>query len=106
MYRRDERAAKHQPKLLAVQAQHVDEGYRLVGPDGELTAVVEHVQWVDNHPAGPDTHVVICFEDDGQLEFPFGTGLTAVWHADEVTNAELMAGIPVSWGSEPRSTPG
>lgn len=92
--------------MLPVRSQDVNEGYRLVGPDGTLTAIVEHVQWDDNHPAGPDTHVVISFEDGVQREIPFGVDLTAVWHTDHVTLEETSAHIPVSWGSEPRSMPG
>src|SRR5690349_19115393 len=31
----------------------------LVRPDRTLTAQVAHAQWIDNHPAGPDTHVKV-----------------------------------------------
>ncbi|MFG2628192.1 hypothetical protein [Streptomyces sp. NPDC048473] len=79
-YYRNEQAAKHQPAPMPVPSQDVDEGYRLVGPDGTPTPVVEHVQWVDNHPAGPDTHVIFSFEDDTGVEFPFDVPLTAVRH--------------------------
>ena len=97
-YRRDERAAKYQPALLPVESQHVEEGYRLVAPDGTLTEVVEHVQWVDNHPAGPDTHVVISFEGGGQLEFPFGVPLTACWHAEQRPIDQHELTVPARWG--------
>ncbi|MEV1007246.1 hypothetical protein [Streptomyces sp. NPDC049881] len=97
---RDERAARRLPALLPVESQHVDEGYRLVGPGGRLTAVVVHVQWVDNHPAGPDTHVVLSLEDGSDVEFPFGVPLTAVWHAERrpLDPADVAAAAPASWG--------
>lgn len=99
-YHRDERAVRHQPALLPVSSQGVDEGYRLVGPDGRLTAVVEHVLWLDSHPAGPDTHVVVSFEDGSQVEFPFDVPLTAVWHAEtrSLNASELTAATPAQWG--------
>ncbi|MFF8913109.1 hypothetical protein ACF08M_07245 [Streptomyces sp. NPDC015032] len=99
-YYRNAQAAKHQPALLPVRSQEVDEGYRLVDPDGGLTAVVEHVQWVDSHPAGPDTHVVVSFEDGSDIEFPFGVPLTAVWHDERrpVPRTGLAAAAPSSWG--------
>ncbi|WP_117211232.1 hypothetical protein [Allorhizocola rhizosphaerae] len=100
-YHRDERAAKRGPVLVPVVSQAVDEGYRLVGPEGALTATVEHVHRDDNHPAGPDTHVVISFADGTQLEFPFGVPLTAVWHAEQrpFSDAELRAATPNRWGA-------
>ncbi|MEU0985550.1 hypothetical protein [Streptomyces sp. NPDC005953] len=103
-YYRDERAALHQPTLLSVSSQGVDEGYRLVGPGGRLTAVVEDVLWLDNHPAGPDTHVVVSFEDGTQVEFPFDVPLTAVWHAESrpLDEAELALLAPAQWGEEGR----
>ncbi|WP_052849060.1 hypothetical protein [Streptomyces avicenniae] len=99
-YYRDERAARRLPALLPVESQDVDEGYRLVGPDGRLTAVVEHVQWLDDHPAGPDTHVVVSLEDGTAVEFPFGVPLTAVWHAERRAPdaGAVAAAAPRVWG--------
>ncbi|MFF2958916.1 hypothetical protein ACFVT1_08365 [Streptomyces sp. NPDC057963] len=99
-YYRNEQAAKDQPALMPVRSQDVDEGYRLVDPGGVLTAVVEHVQWVDNHPAGPDTHAVVSFEDGSDIEFPFDVPLTVVWHDERrpVLRTDLAAVAPASWG--------
>ncbi|MFJ6674795.1 hypothetical protein ACIQMJ_27160 [Actinosynnema sp. NPDC091369] len=100
-YYRDERAAHRQPALVPTLSQRVDEGYRIVGPGATLTPVVVHVQWLDNHPAGPDTHVMISFEDGTTVEFPFDTPLTAVWHDERrpVAAAELAAAAPTTWGT-------
>ncbi|ONI91425.1 hypothetical protein ALI22I_08680 [Saccharothrix sp. ALI-22-I] len=99
---RDERAAKRRPPLVPVLSQHVDEGYRLVTPAGALTPVVEHVQWVDNHTAGPNTHAVISFADGTDVEFPFDVPLTAVWHAEQrpVDQDQLDSAAPAAWGAE------
>jgi hypothetical protein len=99
-YYRDERAAKRQPALLPVRSQEVDEGYRLVGPGGTLSPVVAHVQWLDNHRAGPDTHVMISFEDGTKIEFPFDVLLAAVWHDEQraINEPELSAATPAVWG--------
>lgn len=99
-YFRNEQAAREQPALMPVQSQEVDEGYRLVDPNGVLTPAVEHVQWVDHHPSGPDTHVVVSFEDGTDIEFPFDVPLTAVWHDERrpVRGADLASAAPATWG--------
>ncbi|WP_326612317.1 hypothetical protein OG949_26005 [Streptomyces scopuliridis] len=99
-YYRDERAARLQSPLVSTLSQGVEEGYRLVGPDGTLTSVVAYAQWLDGHPDGPDTHVMISFEDGTNVEFPFGIRLTAVWHDEQrvVAPAELAEASPAAWG--------
>ncbi|ROP34972.1 hypothetical protein [Saccharothrix texasensis] len=96
---RDEKAARALPALVPMHSQHVDEGYRIVAPDATLTAVVAHVQWLDNHPGGPDTHVMISFEDGANVEFPFDVPLTAVWHDERraIPSADLAAAAPATW---------
>ncbi|MFC5054136.1 hypothetical protein [Saccharothrix xinjiangensis] len=100
-HHRDERAARTSPVLVPTLSQHVDEGHRIVKPDATLTPVVVHVQWLDNHPDGPGTHAVISFEDGTNVEFPFGTPLTAIWHAEQrpVPRADLVAAAPLTWGT-------
>lgn len=104
-YHRDERAARDLPALVPTLSQRIDEGYRLVGSDATstdatLTPVVVHVQWLDNHVDGPDTHVMISFEDGTNVEFPFDVHLTVVWHDERrpVSPAELAAVAPLRWG--------
>ncbi|MGW7453497.1 hypothetical protein [Streptomyces sp. NPDC054787] len=106
-YYRDEREAKRRPALLPVPSQGVDEGYRLVGPGGTLTPVVAHVQWLDHHRAGPDTHVMISFEDGTRIEFPFDALLAAVWHDEQraISEPELSAAAPAVWGKAEEPAP-
>lgn len=54
----------------------------LVRPDGSVTAEVVHVQWLDNHPAGPDTHVTVSFADGSNVLFAFDTPVVKVRSAD------------------------
>lgn len=100
-YFRDEREARREGPLRHRLARDAQEGYRLVGPDGALTPVIADVMWVDNHPAGPDTHVFITFEDFTSLDFEHGAQLTMVWHAEErpIEPADLAAATPVTWGT-------
>lgn len=97
---RDEDEASRLPPLRHVASQAVEEGYRLVAPDGTLTPVVEQVQWMDNHPSGPDTHVMVSFEDGTNVEFPFDVPLTMLWYAEPrpVSADEIAATAPVRWG--------
>ncbi|MFC7483503.1 hypothetical protein ACFQX7_30680 [Luedemannella flava] len=75
---RQQRLAERQRRLRPDVAQGALEGFALVRPDGSLTAEVVHVQWMDNHPAGPDTHVMVSFADGSNVEFPFGLEVVKV----------------------------
>lgn len=100
-YYRDEHTALVLPALVPVPSQGVTEGYRLVGPGAVLTPIVEHVQWLDNHEDGPDTHVMVSFEDGTSIEFPFDVRLTVVWYDEQrvVSEAELSEAAPITWGT-------
>ncbi|MCX4792907.1 MULTISPECIES: hypothetical protein [unclassified Streptomyces] len=100
-YYRDERAARRPPALISRSSQGVEEGYRLVGPGGALTPIISHVQWLDNHPDGPETHVMISFEDGTNVEFPFDVRLAAIWYNEQraVSDTDLMEAAPAAWGA-------
>jgi hypothetical protein len=82
-------------------AQGALEGFVLVRPDGSLTADVVHVQWMDNHPAGPDTHAMVSFADGTNVEFAFGTPVVKVRAADTalVRSEDTRDAAPSTWGS-------
>ncbi|MFF2927529.1 hypothetical protein ACFVTP_34885 [Streptomyces celluloflavus] len=105
-YYRDECAARHKPVLISKSAQGVEEGYRLVGPGGALTPIISHVQWLDNHPDGPDTHVMISFEDGTNVESPFDVPLAVIWNDEQraVNETDLLDVAPAVWRTpaEPR----
>jgi len=89
--------SENQPVLVSVLAQNVLEGYRLVDPLGNLTAVV-----VDVHPDGSDTWVTISFADGFNRQFRFGTPLTAYWHLEKrpITVDVLARVVPSDWGED------
>ncbi|WP_433043116.1 hypothetical protein [Dactylosporangium sp. CS-033363] len=70
------------------------EGFVLVRPDGTLTAEVVHVQWMDNHPAGPDTHVTVSFADGTDVEFAFDVPVVK----GRATASPQAA--PLTWGTD------
>lgn len=74
----------------------------LLRPDRTLSAEVMHVQWMDNHPAGPDTHAMVSFADGTNVEFAFGTPVVKVRLEDaaHVTPEELDSAAPAHWGRE------
>lgn len=74
----------------------------LLRPDGTFSAEVVHVQWMDNHPAGPDTHVMVSFDDGANVEFTFETPVVKVRpeHVAELAPDELANATPSQWGRE------
>ncbi|SNT63321.1 hypothetical protein SAMN05421812_11556 [Asanoa hainanensis] len=75
---REQQLAERQRQLHPDVAQGDLEGFALLRPDGSLTAEVVHVQWMDNHPAGPDTHVTISFADGSNVELAFDVAVVKV----------------------------
>jgi hypothetical protein len=81
-------------------AQGPLEGFSLVRPDGSLTAEVVNVQWMDNHPDGPDSHVMISFADYSNVEFVFDTPVIKARPnlARAAGSEELQSAAPSVWG--------
>ncbi|MFC4068259.1 hypothetical protein [Actinoplanes subglobosus] len=88
-------------RFQADVAQGDLEGFMLVRPDGTLTDEVVHVQWMDNHPAGPDTHVTVSFDDGENVEFPFGVPVVKIRLADVASlgPGEARLAAPAGWGT-------
>ncbi|MEV6851757.1 hypothetical protein [Actinoplanes sp. NPDC051411] len=99
---RDQQRAEQSRRLRPDVAQGALEGFALVRPDGSLTAEVVHVQWMDNHPAGPDTHVTVSFADGTDVEFAFDVPVVKVRAADlpSVTPDEARRAAPAGWGAD------
>ncbi|MBM0276051.1 hypothetical protein [Micromonospora tarensis] len=79
---REQQLAARRARSHPDVAQGDLEGFALVLPDGSVTAEVVHVQWEDNHPAGPDTHVTVSFADGSSLEFAFDVPVVKIRPAD------------------------
>lgn len=67
-----------------------------------MTAEVVHVQWMDNHPAGPDTHVTVSFVDGSSVEFAFDVPVVKIRVAElrRVTRNDVRAAAPPGWGAD------
>ena len=99
---RERQVAQRRAVLRHDVAQGDLEGFVLVRPDGSLTDEVVHVQWMDNHPAGPDTHVTVSFADGSDVLFPFGVAVVKIRAADlaAVGAGEIRDVAPVAWGAD------
>jgi hypothetical protein len=99
---REQQLAQRSQRFHPDVAQGPLEGFVLVRPDRTLSAEVLHVQWMDNHPAGPDTHAMVSFADGTNVEFVFDTPVVKVRLEDatEVTAEELDGAAPAGWGRE------
>lgn len=97
---REQQLAQRRRRFHPDVAQGALEGFALVRPDGSLTAEVVHVQWMDNHPAGPDTHVTVSFADGSNVEFEFGVPVVKIRMADlpAVSSDEARGAAPSGWG--------
>ncbi|GAA4262734.1 hypothetical protein GCM10022255_100910 [Dactylosporangium darangshiense] len=99
---REQQLAERRKRLHPDVARGDLEGFALVRPDGSLTVEVVHVQWMDNHPAGPDTHVMVSFADGSNVEFPLGVSVVKVRAADVamVSPEEARQAAPSGWGAD------
>ncbi|MEV4498119.1 hypothetical protein AB0J84_20810 [Micromonospora arborensis] len=97
---REQQLAEQRGRLHPDVAQGDLEGFALVRPDGSLTAEVVHVQWMDSHPAGPDTHVTVSFADGRNVEFAFDVPVVKVRAADLqlVSRDDVRRAVPSGWG--------
>ena len=60
-------------KIENVMSELLGEGYRIVRDNGELSPMIEWVDWAGD----PDD------EDDGTMEtYPMGVQLRQIWHED------------------------
>lgn len=99
---REQQRAEQRRRFHPDVAQGALEGFALVRPDGSLTAEVVHVQWMDNHPAGPDTHSMVSFADGSNVEFGFDVPVVKVRAADlaAVSPDEARHAAPSGWGTD------
>jgi hypothetical protein len=99
---REQQRAQHLGQPRPDVAQGDLEGFALVRPDGSATAEVVHVQWMDNHPAGPDTHVTVSFADGTNVEFAFDVPVVKIRVADlpSVTAERAVQAAPQRWGTD------
>jgi hypothetical protein len=99
---REQQVAQRRGPFHPDVAQGDLEGFALVRPDGSVTAEVVHVQWMDDHPAGPDTHVTVSFADTSAVEFAFDVPVVKVRTADLplLSRDDLRQAAPSGWGAD------
>ncbi|MBE1490807.1 hypothetical protein [Plantactinospora soyae] len=99
---REQQLAEQRERLHPDVVQGDLEGSVLVRPDGSLTAEVVHVQWMDNHPAGPGTHVMVSFADGSNVEFAFDVPVVKVRAVDlqVVSRDDVRQAAPSGWGAD------
>lgn len=60
------------------------------------------MQWMDGHPAGPDTHVMVSFADGSSVEFTFDVPVVKVRAADlqDLSRDDARQAAPSRWGAD------
>ena len=69
-------------KIENVLSENLGEGYRIVRNTGELSPMIEWVEWVQQSEDEEDILVEVHFEDDTDEVFEKGVNLRQIWHED------------------------
>jgi len=69
-------------KVEDVFSENLGEGYRIVGDNGELSSIIEWVDWVQQSENEEDMRVEVHFQDDTKKIFEKGVKLRQIWHED------------------------
>ena len=69
-------------KIEEVLSENLGEGFRIVGDDGELSPMINWVDWEQQSDDEGDIRVRVHFEDDSEQMFAKGVMLRQVWHED------------------------
>lgn len=69
-------------KIEEVFAEDLGEGYRIVRESGELSPVIEWVDWIADPDTDETVEVCVNFDDGSEETFAAGTRLRQIWHED------------------------
>ncbi|MDD1784477.1 hypothetical protein LRP49_25215 [Enterovibrio sp. ZSDZ35] len=69
-------------KIKDVLSENLGEGFKIVDENGEMTAAIEWVDWVQLSDDENDIQIEVYFEDDSKKIFPKGLKLRQIWHED------------------------
>lgn len=69
-------------KIEEVLSENLGEGYRIVRDNGELSPMIEWVDWVPQSDDEEDIKVEVHFEDETDEVFEKGVALRQIWHED------------------------
>ena len=67
-------------KIEDVLSENLGEGYRIVRSNGELSPMIEWVDWVPKSDDEEDYQVEVHFEDDTDEVFEKGMKMQQIWH--------------------------
>lgn len=70
--------------VQAVLAENLGEGYRIVFENGELSPVIEWVEWILLSDKEDDVQVAVTFDDDSEMSFAKGVLLNQIWYEDVI----------------------
>ncbi|MBM4941700.1 hypothetical protein HYO29_22740 [Vibrio parahaemolyticus] len=65
-----------------VLSENLGEGFRIVFEDGQISPVIEWVDWVQLSDDENDIQVAVNFEDGSEKTFSKGMMLNQIWHED------------------------
>ena len=71
-------------KIEDVLSENLGEGCRIVRDNGELSPMIEWVDWVQQSDNEDDIKVEVNFEDGTMETFEKGVKLRQIWHEDTV----------------------
>jgi hypothetical protein len=69
-------------KIVDVLSENLGEGYCIVRDNGDLSPMIEWVDWVQQSDDEDDIKVAVHFEDDSDEVFEKGVNLRQIWHED------------------------
>lgn len=72
-------------KIEDVLSENLGEGYRIVRDNGELSPMIEWVDWISESEESGNEEAVrieVRFEDGSEEVFPRGIKLRQIWHED------------------------
>ncbi|MFB9077943.1 hypothetical protein ACFFLS_04655 [Flavobacterium procerum] len=69
-------------KIENVLSENLGEGYRIVRENGDLSPMIEWVDWIQQSDDEEDIMVEVSFEDDTKETFKKGIFLKQIWHED------------------------
>ena len=69
-------------KVEDVFSENLGEGYRILRDNGELSPMIEWVDWVQQSDDSEDIRVEVNFEDETMEVFEKGVKLRQIWHED------------------------
>lgn len=72
----------HTDKIEDVMSELLGEGYRIVEDNGELSPVIDWVDWTEDPEDEDKETVQVTFHDGSTRTFDKGVPMRQIWHED------------------------